>query len=284
MTSDLTLTDEGAPGTMDAADFDELATFIHRMTGIKMPRSKKSMVEGRLRRRIIATGADDFSSYCSKLHQDGDDGPEVVHLIDAITTNKTDFFREPEHFRILTETVLPSLPMSSRRLKMWSAACSTGAEPYTMAMVVNDFLHGKAGLPPAIVATDICTKVLQVAFAGIYPAEIIAPVPALLRQRYIMRSRDRDAGLVRIIPSLRAAVRFGRLNLMDSSYDVDRDFDVIFCRNVLIYFDRNDQAAVLGRLCSHLRPGGILVLGHSETVHGLDLPVAAIGHTMFRRL
>jgi chemotaxis protein methyltransferase CheR len=277
---------EVEPHHLSAADFDRLATFIHQTTGIKLPPSKRTMVEGRLRRRATATGAECLSSYCQHVFEAGEDGPEIVHLIDAITTNKTDFFREPDHFQILQQTVLPALAASKRRAKFWSAACSTGAEPYTLAMVASEFIQSRQAAsmaPPAILATDLCTTVLAAAQLGIYPADMAAPIPPALRQRHLLRARDRNSGLVRIVPSLRRTVRFGRLNLMSPSYDVDRDFDVIFCRNVLIYFDRAGQAAVLKRLCDHLRPGGILAVGHAETLHGLDLPLTAIGHTMFRR-
>jgi chemotaxis protein methyltransferase CheR len=269
-------------------DFDRLAGFVYQLIGIKLPRNKHAMVEGRLRRRLAATGASNFAAYCQQLFEAGEAGPETEHLINALTTNKTDFFREPDHFRILTDTVLPDLCARGDRLKLWSSACSTGAEPYTLAMVVDHFLQSRratlGGLPPPfILATDISGEVLAAAKLGIYPEEMIAPVPPEWRRRYLLRARNRASGKVRIAPALRTMVHFGKLNLMASEYPADRDFDVIFCRNVLIYFDRAGQAAVLHRLCAHLRPGGALVLGHSETINGFDLPVQPIGHTIFRR-
>jgi chemotaxis protein methyltransferase CheR len=278
---------DAASMALGLADFDRVAGFVHQLAGIKMPRAKHAMVEARLRRRVAATGAASFAEYCARVLDEGGDGPETVQLVNALTTNKTDFFREPEHFRILAEQVLPGLWLPHRRLKVWSAACSTGAEPYTLAMVLSEFARER-GMPggamnPAILATDISTEVLGVARLGIYPVEQIAPVPPALRKRYLLRARDPARETVRVVPALRAMARFGRLNLMGAHYDVDRDIDVIFCRNVLIYFDREGQAAVLRRLCDHLRPNGVLVLGHSETLSGLDLPVSVIGHTMFRR-
>jgi len=271
-----------------AADFDRLAAFIHRVTGIKMPASKYSMIENRLQRRVAATGAANFAAYCAQVLAEGENGPELVNLIDAITTNKTDFFREPEHFRALADSILPGMDTSVRRLKAWSSACSTGAEPYTLAMVLSEYRQAQHArfqpMPaPSVTATDVCTTVLATARDGIYPADMVEPVPPALRQRYLLRSRDTTRRLVRVTPALRAMVRFGRLNLMDSRYSLDNDFDIVLCRNVLIYFDRNDQAAVLRRLCSHLRPGGTLIVGHSESLHGLDLPVQQVGHTMFRK-
>jgi len=274
---------------LHAADFERLASFIHRVAGIKLPPSKHSMVEGRLRRRVNATGAASFAEYCKRVFSDGDSGDEIVNLIDAVTTNKTDFFREPQHFETLTAEVLPELERAGRAVKIWSAACSIGAEPYTLAMVVSEHRQarrpGQAALPPPfILATDLCTTVLQTARLGIYPESMIEPVPPALRPRYILRGKGKQQGMVRIAPKLRAMVRFGQLNLMANSYKVDADFDIVFCRNVLIYFDRATQQAVLRRLCDRLLPGGVLAVGHSEAVHNLDLPLKAIGHTIFRKV
>jgi chemotaxis protein methyltransferase CheR len=270
---------------LQAREFDQLAAYIHKVSGIRLPGTKRTMLEGRLRRRLAATGAVDFAEYCAHVFDAGEASGEVVHLINAVTTNKTDFFREPEHFRILAETVLSKVAAEGRRAKLWSAACSIGAEPYTMAMVASDFAEQQRVRmpPPAILATDLSTAVLATAQRGIYPAEMIEPVPPAMRKRYVLRARDPASNEVRIVPALRALVRFGQMNLMSATYPVDRDFDAIFLRNVLIYFDRETQAAVLRRLCEHLRPGGALAIGHSETLNGLDLPLQLIGHTMFRR-
>jgi chemotaxis protein methyltransferase CheR len=273
---------------LSTADFQRLGAFIHRIAGIKMPPVKRSMVEGRLRRRVAALGAASFAAYCDEVFAQGEDSDELVNLIDAVTTNKTDFFREPQHFEILAAEVLPRLDTARRPVKVWSAACSTGAEPYTLAMVLSEFMARQRGnfLPmqaPAILATDLCTTVLETAQRGIYPEAMVAPVPPELRRRYLSRGRARQAGMVRIVPALRAMVRFGRMNLMLPNYPVDADFDIIFCRNVLIYFDRATQIAVLRRLCDRLAVGGVLAVGHAEAVHNLDLPLQAIGHSIFRK-
>jgi chemotaxis protein methyltransferase CheR len=274
--------------TLHRRDFERLAEFIQRVAGIKMPPTKHTMVEGRLRRRVSATGAAGFADYCERVFAEGEQGEEIVNLIDAVTTNKTDFFREPQHFQTLTEQVLPSLDTSRRPLKIWSAACSTGAEPYTFAMVLSDYMQEQRARsrpmpPPSILATDLCTTVLRTARLGIYPHSMIDPVPQEMRKRYLLRSKDRQSDKVRIVPALRALVRFGQMNLMLPSYPVDADFDIIFCRNVLIYFDRETQLAVLRRLCDRLLPGGTLAVGHSEAVQSFDLPLTPIGHTIFRK-
>ncbi|MDC7788919.1 chemotaxis protein methyltransferase CheR [Rhodoplanes tepidamans] len=269
-------------------DFQRLATFIHGYSGIKVPPSKATMIEGRLRKRVRALGMRSLDEYCDYLFQRDGLAAEEIHLIDVVTTNKTEFFREPEHFRILAEDVLPRI-MAERRVsarapvKVWSAAASTGAEAYTIAMVLAEQRRRMPDLVGVVYATDICTDVLGTAQGGIFPAEMVSPVPPEMRSRYVMRAKDPASRLVRIVPELRAMVQFGRLNLMDASYPMDRDLDIVFCRNVLIYFDKPTQLAVLRRLCDHLRPGGYLLLGHSETLSGFDLPVRPAGTAVFRR-
>jgi len=270
-------------------DFERLAKFIHGYSGIKMPLDKLTMLEGRLRRRLREGGFDTFGAYCRYLFDEDGLDKESVQLIDAVTTNKTEFFREPEHFRLLDELVLPDLlagPGTGRRgpIKVWSAACSTGAEPYTLAMVLAEYALRTPGFRAEVLATDICTEVLQTAIAGIYPEAVVAPVSPALRQRHLLRGKGASSGLVRIAPALRSLVRFGRLNLMERPYRVDRDIDVIFCRNILIYFDKPTQEAVLRQLCENLRQGGYLFLGHSETLAGLALPLRIVGTTLFQRV
>jgi chemotaxis protein methyltransferase CheR len=253
-----------------------------------MPQSKLTMVEGRLRKRVRALKLTSLSEYCYYLFEKDGLAAEEIHLIDVVTTNKTEFFREPEHFRILADQLLPAI-LDARRvtsrapLKIWSAAASTGAEAYTIAMVIAEFERHNGDLASTIFATDICTEVLQAAQHGVYSSEMLAPVAPELRSRYVMQARDRRSDLGRIVPELRARVRFGRLNLMNQPYPIDRDMDIVFCRNILIYFDKPTQLKVLRGLCDHLRPGGHLVLGHSETLSGLDLPVRAVRNTVFRR-
>jgi chemotaxis protein methyltransferase CheR len=271
-------------------DFQRLASFIQGYSGIKMPPTKITMVEGRLRKRVRATGMANLKQYCDYLFVHDGLAVETVHLIDAVTTNKTEFFREPDHFRFLAERVVPRLMSGPRgsgsrmELKVWSAACSTGAEPYTLAMVIADLAQQMSGLRCAITATDLCTEVVETALAGIYPAAMVEPVSPEFCRRYISYSKDRSRRQVRIIPELRAMVQFGRLNLMDTHYPVDREMDVIFCRNILIYFDKPTQEMVLQRLCEHLHRGGYLFLGHSETLTGLQLPLEPVGSTVFRRV
>lgn len=269
---------------LSARNFERLARFIYDYSGIKMPSSKRTMLEGRLRRRLRITGRPTFDSYCDYLFNDDGLESETIHLIDVVTTNKTDFFREPRHFEFMAQTALPELAAAGRRkIRAWSAACSTGAEPYTMAMVMQDHLDRTGGPDFAILATDLSTEVLATAQRGVYPAEMVDPVPADLRRRFVMTPKDPRRRDIRIHPSLRARLTLGRLNLMDQAYAVGEPFDIIMCRNVMIYFDKATQAKVLQRLCKHLRPGGYLFIGHSESITGVDLPVAAAANTVFRK-
>jgi chemotaxis protein methyltransferase CheR len=269
-------------------NYQRLATFIEGYSGIQMPPSKLTMIEGRLRKRLRATGMPDLKQYCEFLFEKNGLATEAIHLINVMTTNKTEFFREPDHFRFLTEQAVPRLMANTRGgtgtlLKVWSAACSTGAEPYTLAMVLADLAQQMPAPRYGIIATDISTEVLDVAIAGVYPESMTSAVPPELRRRYVMRSKDRSRREVRIAPELRAAVRFGRVNLMEAPYQVDRDMDVIFCRNILIYFDKATQQTVLRHLTEHMRPAGFLFLGHSETLAGFQLPLDSVAPTVFRR-
>jgi chemotaxis protein methyltransferase CheR len=273
-----------------SSDFARVAKFIEGTTGIKIPPSKKTMVEGRLRRRARALGCANLGDYCNKVFEQGGVESESVHLIDAVTTNKTDFYREPSHFTYLAETCLPEATANgagaaSRPYKVWSAACSIGAEPYTLAMVLADFAATRpAGWDFSILASDISTAVLAKAARAVFSEEMIEPVPLDVRKRYLLRSREKSRKLIRIGPELRRKVSFLHLNLMDQHYPTGKDFDAIFCRNLLIYFDKPTQEAVVGRLCRHLRPGGYLFLGHAESLAGKEHPLEWLGDAVFRRL
>lgn len=270
---------------LTSRNFDALSRYIYDYSGIKMPVTKLTMLEGRLRRRLRATGIANFNDYCDYLFKHGGIDKEAIFLIDAVTTNKTDFFREPKHFDYMAQIALPELVAAGhKRLRLWSAACSIGAEPYTMAMVMQDFIEDTSGLDYRILATDLSTDVLQAARRGVYPRDMVLPVPADMQRRHVMASRHAGRSEVRIHPRLRSTVGFARLNLMDSAYKVGDPMHMIFCRNVLIYFDKPTQAKVLSRLCDCLVPGGLLYVGHSETVTGITLPVRQVANTIFKKL
>ena len=275
---------------LSIANFSRIAELIGTEVGIKLPPAKRLMVEGRLRKRIRELGHRDFDGYCDFLFRQGGLEHERVHLINAVTTNKTDFFREAEHFTLLEQKMVPAL-LKLRggerhpRLKICSAASSTGAEAYTLAMVLTDLASQRHDFRFAILGTDISTSVLAQGRRAIYPAEMIAPVPAEKQSRYVMHARRPTLRPeVRMAPELRRTVRFARLNLMEKQYPFDRDVDVIFLRNVLIYFDKRDQEAVIGRLIDHLRPEGYLVLGHSESMIGTSISMRQVAPAVFQKV
>jgi chemotaxis protein methyltransferase CheR len=245
------------------------------------------MVQSRLLRRVRDLGLHSVEQYGEYFFALANGG-EREQFINAITTNKTDFFREPAHFDFLTSTALPALARAGAGsfggcLKVWSAGCSSGQEPYTLAMVLSEYALARPGFDYAILATDISTKVLEQARSGIYPEPQIAPVPPELRRKYLWRSRNRADALVRIVPELRRRITFHQLNFMDGDYRIRDIFDVVFFRNVLIYFDRPTQEAAIDKICRNLAPGGYLFVGHSESLAGLDVPVEPVHTTVFRK-
>lgn len=269
--------------------YARVAKLVSDFVGIKLPAAKRIMVEGRLRKRMRALGHESLKDYCAFLFEGGGLETEFVHLVDAVTTNKTDFFREGEHFSFLADEIVPQLinlrrPGERILIKLWSAASSTGAEAYTIAMVMAELAARQRELDFEVIGTDISTEVLGQAVLGIYPKDMMAPVPAEMCRRYVMRgesARHRDD--VRIVPELRRRVRFMRLNLVGDKYPLKRDMDVIFLRNVLIYFDKATQEAVTCRMVDHLRPGGFLILGHSESVIGSGLKLRQWAPAIFQR-
>lgn len=277
-----------APRLADA-EFKRLASFIQGSMGIKMPQHKQGMLELRLGKRLRELGFKSYEQYCAHLLDSGKPVPELSEFIDAVTTNKTDFFREPEHFDRLLSHVLPEMVdqhptiTHGRTFRVWSAGCSSGEEPYTLAMVLSEFGAGRPGFRFEITATDLSSAMLRVAQTAIYPEQRVSAVPSAYTRKYMMRSKDRSRAVVRIVPGLRAQVRFGRVNLKER-FLFEEPFDIVFCRNVLIYFDREGQIDTLRRLCEAMRGGGYLFVGHSETLHGMDLPLRQVAPTVYQRL
>ncbi|MCD9045697.1 CheR family methyltransferase [Luteimonas sp. MHLX1A] len=263
-------------------DFRRVCGLIHRHAGIALGPAKRDMVYGRLSRRLRTLGIDSFREYLD-LIEAGDDG-ELQGFINALTTNLTAFFREPHHFeRLKEELVAHAASRAIRRpLRLWSCAASTGEEPYSMAIAACE-AFGTLGPPVRILATDIDTQVLATAASGVYPLERVASLePALLR-RYFLRGKGPQAGRCRVRPELQALVRFETLNLLQPRYGVEGDVVALFCRNVMIYFDKPTQRAILSRLVPHLAQDGMLYTGHSENyLHAADL-IRPCGRTLYRR-
>jgi chemotaxis protein methyltransferase CheR len=234
----------GGPSSdqLSPADFAKIAALVTQRSGIKLPVGKRSMLEGRVRKRARAAGFATIASYCAHLFRNDGIADELVHLIDAATTNKTDFFREPQHFQQLEMRMLPellqrrrgqSLSRSKPMFKVWSAACSNGAEAYTIAMVLADAAMARRDFEWTVLGTDISRQILLDAAQAVYPTEMVEPIPPAKQSRYVMHGHAGGPPRVRIVPELRRCVRFAPLNLMDKAYAVDSDFDVIFLRNVL---------------------------------------------------
>jgi len=271
---------------LSPSELATLSAFIHQHCGIVFPLSKKLSLEVRLRKRLRALGLTTFAAYIPRVVGPAAQPDEVVRMIDEVTTNKTDFFREPAHFDYLVAEAVPALIGApdtdpNRKLVIWSAACASGEEVYTLAMALEGATYQGRPVRYSIVGTDICTEVLRTARRAVYPEKSIEPIPAALRRRHLLQSR-RGSGLVRITPRLRARVRFAHLNLL-APFTLRGHADVIFCRNVLIYFDRRTQERVLTRLCLTLGPGGYLFLGHSDSITGLTLPLCHLKPSVYRK-
>lgn len=276
-------------GILSRHDFGRLSSFIYNELGIKMPETKVTMLTGRLSKRLRALGLPSFTEYCDFLFSPQGVEEEMVHLINAVTTNKTDFFREPGHFDFLTRQALPALQKHQRfdsrnPFKIWSAGCSTGEEPYTLAMVLSEYQQeNQRDFRFEILATDISTRVLEVAHRAVYPFERIEPVAPALRKKYLLKGRDKKNPQVRIVSELRRTIRFGRLNFMNEDFGLPHLVDVIFCRNVIIYFDKATQEKLMIKFCRYLQPGGFLFLGHSESLHGYQTPLVQIAPTVYQK-
>ena len=277
-----------AEAQLGPAEFNRLAAFIHDHCGIRCPPGKRTMLEARLRRRLRALDLGSFAEYCTRVLGPTADPAEVVQMVNEVSTNKTDFFREAQHFDYLMNRAVPDLLArreagTSRPLAFWSAGCSTGEEVYTLAMVLESGKDQRAGVPYNILGSDISTNVLKHAHRGVYDERLIGPIPHDLRQRFLLRSKDRTSGLVRVVPALRAKARFSRVNLLEE-FTVDGRFDVIFCRNVFIYFDRKTQHEIILRFCARLAVGGFLFLGHSDSITGLAVPLTQVAPTVYQKV
>ncbi len=270
---------------MDDPDFKTISRFIYTQYGIRMSPAKRTLLESRLQKRLKVTGIASFKAYLEYVFTPQGQATELTPMIDAITTNKTGFFRGPDHFEYLHQAVVPGLLKAGRNnFQCWSAACSTGEEPYTLAMVLSEARIQHPALSYSILASDLSTQVLQRAAQAVYTEEQVTDIPLALRRRYLLQSKDRVARKVRIQASLREKVMFQRMNLMDQAYHTGTSFQIIFCRNVLIYFDRPTQESVVRKLTDRLETGGYLFIGHSESLTQMELPLQQVKPTIFRKL
>ncbi len=272
---------------MPDAVFAKLSSFIYKQYGIKMPDVKKVMLQSRLQKRLRELKMNSYEEYCEFVFSKEGEAMELVHMIDVVTTNKTDFFREPAHFDFLNQIVLPEYITREKNLKplkIWSAGCSSGEEVYTLAIVLSEFQENNKKFDFSILGTDISSRILQKALDAIYTEERAANIPMDIKKKYFLKSKDRLKPTVRIISQLRNKAYYQRLNFMDDQYPVNEIFDIVFCRNVLIYFDRETQQKVINKLCMKLKPGGYFFLGHSESITGMQVPLVQLKPTVFMKI
>jgi len=264
-----------------------IAEFVETRFGIQMPPSKKALLEGRLAKRLVACGAGSYGDYFDFITRNPAGRDEFLHFVDLVSTHETSFFREERHFDFLSRVVIPELcrDRGRKRLDVLCAACSSGEEAYSIGMRIGlDRDNGGLGrFDFSIEGFDLSPRMIEVARRGVYAATRVAKIPAGLAQPWLMRSKDPKRDLFRVVPELRARTLFHEGNLL-SDLDLRGDvYDIVFCRNVLIYFNRANQKRALSALLAHLAPGGYLFLGHSESLGGSDLPARRIATGVFRK-
>lgn len=259
-------------------DFRRVCELIHQRAGIALAPAKRDMVYGRLSRRLRALGMQTFQEYLDKLERDG--GDEWQAFTNALTTNLTSFFREPHHFEKLHEELRARAHRAP--LNIWSCAASTGEEPYSLAITACE-AFGSLAPPVRILATDVDTQVLATGAQGVYSLDRVSGLDPAVKRRYFQRGTGPNAGKCRVIPALRKLIEFRQLNLLAPRYDVGGPYDALFCRNVMIYFDKPTQRGILSRLVQHMGDDGLLYTGHSENyLHASDL-IQPCGRTLYRR-
>jgi chemotaxis protein methyltransferase CheR len=261
------------------AQFGTVRALVEPASGLHLHDGKFSLVQARLARLLREIGVADIDAYLGDVAADRS-GRELARLIDVLTTNKTSFFREPKHFELLRDRLIPELYAPGRPLRVWSAGCSSGEEAYTLAMVFDMELGTDANV--RILATDISARMLARARQGLYPEESLGTVPAAPRLRYFRCVRTAGARAYEVSPRLRARVRFARLNLMDD-WPMRGRFDLICCRNVMIYFDRPTRQQLVDRFWSLLAPGGYFLAGHSESFAALEHGFEYVQPAVYRR-
>jgi chemotaxis protein methyltransferase CheR len=270
--------------TLSTADFNKLSRFIQTNYGVKMPEQKKLMLQCRLKKRLKVLNMRTFKKYLEYVfHTENTD--EIQNMIDVVTTHKTDFFREKEHFDFITGTVLPKLTRHrmNQKIKLFSAGCSTGEEPYTMVISLLEEKSKGVEFEFEISACDVSAESIKTAKTGIYPLAKTDQIPMDIKKKYFLKNADPQKKLVKVVPHLQSYVNFFTLNLLEEKYKINDTYDIILCRNTLIYFNREVQEQVLSQLCKKLKPHGYLIIGHSESIIGMRLPLNQIKPTIFQK-
>jgi len=270
--------------------FAQVGKLITERYGIKMPPDKKIMFQARLQKRLHDLNIQSFDEYVSMLFDNGKTTPEFELLADFISTNKTEFFREKDHFQQLSELALPAclknIKFSFReKLEIWSAGCSSGQEAYSIAIQVEEFIRTSGiRFNYSVLATDISQRMLKQAKEAIYPMAQVDGMPMELKKRYLLKSKNKEENKIRITKEIRGKIAVAYLNLMNNEYPFKLRFDIIFLRNTLIYFEPQTQAQVLARVLDCLKPGGYLFIGHSESLINLHLPIKPVMPSIYVKL
>jgi chemotaxis protein methyltransferase CheR len=270
---------------MTDRELKQFSEFIYSELGIKITPAKKTMLQARLQRRLRTLSMRSYAQYLEYLQSLKGLEVELPQMVDAVTTNTTSFFREPRHFEFLSQTILPQWQKRKpgRTFTVWNAGCSSGEEPYTTAMTLMDYSERVSPLRFSIVATDISSEILRKAARAVYEEEKTSTIPVEFRLKYLLRSKDKTRRLVRIIPELRKTVSFRRLNFMED-FRFREKMDLIFCRNVMIYFDKKTQHELVRKFCNCLDTGGHLLIGHSESLAGTGLPLKQLAPATYVKI
>ncbi|MCX8118310.1 MAG: protein-glutamate O-methyltransferase CheR [Desulfobacterota bacterium] len=274
------------PLELSDREFELLSRLIYTQCGIHLTAAKKELVKARLGKRIRNGPFRTFQEYYQFVLND-ETGEELTRLLDSITTNFTFFFREKGHFDYLREVILPEWVSQKkgrgRKIRIWSAACSSGEEPYSIAMTLLEGIENPPAWEISVLGTDLSTRALKTAEAGIFPKERLQPVPPPLIKKYFLKGEDQWKDFVKVKEEVRRLVQFKRLNLMEP-FQFAEPFDCIFCRNVMIYFDKKIQAELVNRLYECLERGGFLLIGHSESLTGIVHPFRYIRPAIYRKM
>lgn len=267
-------------------EFEEISELVKNLCGINLHQGKKELVKARLNKRLRALNLTSFDDYVAHIRKDAS-GDELITMLDSIATNLTSFFRENGHFEHLAQTVLPRIAADRAgtrgRLRIWSAGCSSGEEPYTIAIVLHEHLPDVSSWDAKILATDLSTKVLAKAVEGNFAAERLGDIPGAYVPRYFTCVQTRPDRVFRVQDSVRRLVTFARLNLLET-WPMTGPFDVIFCRNVMIYFDKPTQTRLIDRFWNLLGPQGVLYVGHSESLAGVKHRFEYVQPTVYRKV
>lgn len=270
-------------------EFQFLKELIYKETGIFLAPHKKIMLQSRLNIRLRMNKIEGFAAYVNRLKTDRAFFKTEVHeIINRVTTNKTDFFRENHHFDYLKKTYFPGIEEKaqktySRKLRFWCAACSSGEEPYSLAITIKEYFAGKTGWDIRIIASDIDTNILNIASKGEYKEDRVAPVRKDLRLKYFTEKKVNDEKIYTVKPELKAMIQFKKINLLDSPIPLHEKMNLIFCRNVIIYFDKKTQAELFSNMAKIMSDNGILIIGHSETLFGISNQFKFLGQTIYQK-